>query len=101
MGEGNGSPLQYSCLENSRDRGAWWAAVYRVAQSRTWLKQLSGSSILIYGIPHGSEIKNPSANAGMARNMGSIPWVRKIPWSRKWQPTPGKSNERNLAGYNQ
>ena len=34
-GEGNGSPLQYSCLENPRDRGAWWAAVYGVAQSRT------------------------------------------------------------------
>ena len=40
-GEGNGNPLQYSCLENPRDGGAWWAAVYGVAQSRTWLKQLS------------------------------------------------------------
>ena len=40
-GEGNGNPLQYSCLENSMDRGAWWAAVHRVSQSRTWLKQLS------------------------------------------------------------
>ena len=37
-GEGNGNPLQYSCLENPRDRGAWWAAVYGVAQSRTRLK---------------------------------------------------------------
>ena len=35
---GNGNPLQYSCLENSKDRGAWWAIVYRVAQSRTQLK---------------------------------------------------------------
>ena len=35
IGEGNGNPLQYSCLENPRDRGAWWAAVYGVAQSRT------------------------------------------------------------------
>ena len=34
IGEGNGEPLQYSCLENPRDRGAWWAAVYGVAQSR-------------------------------------------------------------------
>ena len=34
-GEGNGTPLQYSCLENPRDRGAWWAAIYGVAQSRT------------------------------------------------------------------
>ena len=37
-GEGNGNPLQYSCLENPRDWGAWWAAVYGVAQSRTRLK---------------------------------------------------------------
>ena len=40
---GNGNPLQCSCLENPRDRGAGWAAVYRVAQSRTRLKRLSGS----------------------------------------------------------
>ena len=39
--EGNGSPLQYSCLENPMDRGAWWAAVHRVAQSQTRLKRLS------------------------------------------------------------
>ena len=38
IGEGNGNPLQYSCLENPRDRGAWWAAVYGVAQSQTRLK---------------------------------------------------------------
>ena len=37
IGEGNGNPLQYSCLENTRDRGAWWAAIYGVAQSRTRL----------------------------------------------------------------
>ena len=40
-GEGIGNPLQYSCLENPMYRGAWWAAVHRVAQSRTWLKRLS------------------------------------------------------------
>ena len=43
-GEGNGDPLQCSCLENPRDRGAWWAAVCGVAQSWTRLKQLSSSS---------------------------------------------------------
>ena len=41
IGEGNGNPLQCSCLENPRDGGAWWAAVYGVAQSRTRLKWLS------------------------------------------------------------
>ena len=44
IGEGNGNPLQCSCLENPRDGGAWWAAVYGVAQSRTQLKRLSSSS---------------------------------------------------------
>ena len=44
IGEGNGNPLQCSCLENLRDGGAWWAAVYGVAQSRTQLKPLSSSS---------------------------------------------------------
>ena len=44
IGEGNGNPLQCSCLENPRNRGAWWAAVSGVAQSRTRLKQLSSSS---------------------------------------------------------
>ena len=44
LGEGNGSPLQCSCLENPRDGGAWWAVVYGVAQSRTRLKRLSSSS---------------------------------------------------------
>ena len=44
IGEGNGNPLQCSCLENPRDGGAWWAAVYGVAPSWTWLKQLSSSS---------------------------------------------------------
>ena len=42
-GEGNGNPCQYSCLENSMDRGAWWATVHGVAKSRTWLKQLNNS----------------------------------------------------------
>ena len=44
IGEGNGNPLQHSCLENPMDRGAWWAAVCGVAQSRTRLKWLSSSS---------------------------------------------------------
>ena len=44
IGEGNGNPLQCPCLENPRDWGAWWAAVYGVAQSRTRLKWLSSSS---------------------------------------------------------
>ena len=53
-GEGHGNPLQYSCLENPMDRGAWWATVHRVAECGTWLKQLSTQHMLIMGIcdPH-------------------------------------------------
>ena len=61
IGEGNGNPLQCSCLENLRDRGAWWAAVYRVTQSRrqrlsssramTWLQRISSSSRSGIAIP--------------------------------------------------
>ena len=43
IGEGNGNPLQRSCLENPRDGGAWWAPIYGVAQSQTRLKQFSSS----------------------------------------------------------
>ena len=52
IGEGNGNPLQCSCLENPRDGGAWWAVIYGVAQSRTQLKWLSSSSsILPFELP--------------------------------------------------
>ena len=48
--KGAANPLQCSCLENSRDGGAWWAAVYGVAQSQTRLKRLSSSSSSIIGL---------------------------------------------------
>ena len=55
IGEGNGNPLQCSCLENPKGGGAWWAAVYGVAQSRTRLKRLSSSSsnviYTVFGAP--------------------------------------------------
>ena len=50
-GGGNVNPLQYSCPENPRDGGAWWAAVYGVAQSRTRLKRLSSSSSIKTSVP--------------------------------------------------
>ena len=55
IGEGNGNPLQCSCLENPRDGGAWWAAISGVAQSWTWLKRLSSSSssnIILWALAH-------------------------------------------------
>ena len=63
-GEGNGNPLQYSCLENPMDRGAWWAAIYRVAQSQTQLKWLSCRS---------------SSNAGITGDIGLIPGSGRSP----------------------
>ena len=55
-GEGNGNPLQCSCLENPRDGGAWWAAIYGVAQSRTQMMRFSSSSSSfhqsIFSIPY-------------------------------------------------
>ena len=55
IGEGNGNPLRCSCLENSRDGGAWWAAIYGVAQSQTRLKRLSSSSMVYPIVMYGCE----------------------------------------------
>ena len=75
IGEGNGNPLQCSCLENSRDGGAWWASVYGVAQSQTRLKQLSSSSAICetgynhlneQGFPGGASGKESTCQAGDA-----------------------------------
>ena len=100
--EGNGSPLQCSCLENSRDGGAWWAAVYGVAQSRTRLKRLSSSNRAIPSFLGGAGGKEPTCQC---RRHGFDPQVGKIPWRRKWQLTlvslPGKFHgQRGLVGYN-
>ena len=59
-GEGNGNPLQCSCLENPRDRGAWWAAVCGVAQIRTRLKRLSSSSSSNSNLLRGKKTKTSS-----------------------------------------
>ena len=53
IGERSGNPLQCSCLENPRDGGAWWAAIYGVTQSRTWLKwhhgpNIAGSYVILF-----------------------------------------------------
>ena len=62
--EENGNPLQYSCLENPRDRGAWWAAFYGVPQSQTRLKRLSSNSCYILNesseVPVEKEVAWPS-----------------------------------------
>ena len=57
IGEGNGNPLQCSCLEDPRDGGAQWAAVYGVAQSRTRLKRLSSSSSSVVEVLKHSQVR--------------------------------------------
>ena len=82
IGEGNGNPLQCSCLENPRDGGAWWAAVCGVAQSRTQLKRLSSSSSssrATKGFPGDVVVKDPPTNAGDLRDVDSIPGSGRSP----------------------
>ena len=67
IGEGNGNPFQCSCLENPRDGGAWWAAVYGFAQSQTRLKRLSSSSSSMLNM-----------EKAMAPHSSILAW--KIPW---------------------
>ena len=99
IGEGNGNPLQCTCLENPMDGGAWWAAVYGVAQSQTRLMQLSSSS---RGFPGSSDGKE---SACQCRRPGFNPWVKKIPGERNGNPLQyscleNPHGKRNLAGYN-
>ena len=124
IGEGNGNPLQCSCLENPRDGGACWAAVYGVAQSRTWLKRLSSSSFLypwqhikkkcltqsgphfllhfssLYYFVLGSQLKCYTQHIVLYFFFN----LSTFPMRRAWQPTPvflpGEFHgQRSLAGY--
>ena len=72
--------------ENPRDGGAWWAAIYGIAQSRTWLKWLSSSSN-INSSPVGARGKEPACQCRRLKRQWLSPWVGKITWRRKWHPT--------------
>ena len=108
IGEGNGNPPQYSCLENPMDAGAWWAAIYEVTQSRTWLKRLSSSSSRTGNIfiSHNQHVSVPSGfsciqlfcdpmdcsppGSSVHRNLQAIlervamPSSRRSSWPRDW-----------------
>ena len=81
--EGNGNPLQCSCLENPRDGGAWWAAVYGVAQSQTQLKWLSSSSSSSKGVGWGGRMEERSRGKGFMYTYGCSMLIfgRKLPSS--------------------
>ena len=80
MGEGNGKPLQCSCLENSRDGEAWWAAVSGVGQSRTRLKRLSSSSSSLSQCTfcYNRGTYTSITEKAMAPHSSTLAW--KIPW---------------------
>ena len=77
IGEGNGNPLWSSCLESPGDGGAWWAAVYGVAQGRTWLKWLSSSSSSHFLLPgiFPTQGSNPRLLGLQHWQSGSVPLV--------------------------
>ena len=99
IGEGNGNPLQCSCLETLRDSRAWWAAVYGVLQSRTWLKRFSSSSSRWYSD------KESAYQCRRHRRLGSISGSGRSPGGGSGNPPtavflPGKFHgQRSLAGY--
>ena len=104
-GEGDGTPLQYSCLENPMDGGAWWAAVHGVASSQTRLSDFpftfhchalekemaTHSSVLAWWIPWTEE---PGGLQSMGLLAVGHDWATSLSlftvmhWRRKWQPTP-------------
>ena len=69
IGEGNGTPLQHSCLENPIDEGAWWAAVHGVAKSRTQLSDLAAAAAYL------------KSEKAMAPHSSTLAW--KIPWMKE------------------
>ena len=93
-GEGNGNPLQYSCLENPMDGEAWLATVHGVIKSWTWL---SDFTFTLWWL-------RQSRICLQCRRCSFDPWVEKIPWRRGWLPTPGFlpggfHGQRSLLGY--
>ena len=84
IGEGNGNPLQCSCLENPRDGGAWWAAIYGVAQSQTRLKWLGNLAI---AIPFSCRSSWPREQTWVSHTAGRLFTI----WATREAPTYVKS----------
>ena len=107
IGEGNGNPLQCSCLENPRDRGAWWAAIYGFAHSQTRLKRLSSNSskvmfkILQAGLQQYVNHEIPDVQAGFRKGRGTRNQIANIHWTikkaREWQKNISVSSVQSLS----
>ena len=101
LGERNGNPFQYSCLENPMNRGAWQTTAHGVSKSRTRLSDFTFTFIHCEGLPWWLSRKESTCQC---RRHGFSLWAGKIPWRKKWQPIPvllpGKSHwQRSLVGY--
>ena len=90
-GEGYGNPLQYSCLENPMNRGAWRATVHRVAKSRTQLSDFT----FTFNFPAGSDGKASAYNAG---GLGSIPGLGRSPGEGNGNPLQHSCLENPMDG---
>ena len=104
LGEGNGNPLQYSCLENPKNGGAWWATVHGVAKSRTRLSDFTFTfTVALRASPMTQWVKN-CLQCRTHRRPELDPWVGEVPWRRRWQLAPvflpGESHgQRSPVGY--
>ena len=92
IGEGNGNPLQCSCLENPRDGRAWWAAIHGVTQSRTWRKRLSSSSSRY--IP-GEQLLDHKVPQCLILQRTAQFFSKIVPAFYISLPTPGSADERS------
>ena len=97
IGEGNGNPLQCSCLENPRGGGAWWAATYGVAQSRTQLMRLSSSSSSKKEA--GTEWGTLEAFQFSSVQSLSCVWLFVTPWIATHQASLSITNSKPLAPH--
>ena len=92
IGEGNGNPLQYSCLENPRDGGAWWA-VYEVAELDTTETTQQQQQCLMKGFPGSVDGKESTCNE---EDLGLIPGLERSSWRRKRLPTSFSGMENSM-----
>ena len=92
IGDGNGNPFQYSCLENSMDWGAWWATVHGVAKSQTRLSDFCSHFL---GFPGGSDSKVSAHNVG---DPGSIPGLGRSPAEGNGTPLQYSCLENSMDG---
>ena len=105
IGEGNGNPLQYSCLENTVDRGAWRPVVHGVAKSQTRLKRLSMHALvaqMVKNLPAVQETRVPSLGLEDALEEKMAAHSSILAWKIPWREEPGGLQSMGLqkVGHN-